>query len=101
MARIDRGAAARQEPDQPVRIGVYLSTRPPQPLERMIEQTRRLEQRGLDRVWIGQLFEYEALVLAAVLGRETQRIALGTWVVPTHPRHPSALAQQALTAQAA
>ena len=84
-----------------MRIGVYLSTRPPQPLERMIEQARELERRGLDRVWIGQLYEYDALALAAVLGRETQRIALGTWVVPTQPRHPSALAQQALTAQAA
>jgi len=84
-----------------VRIGVYLSTRPPQPLERMIEQARGFEERGLDRVWIGQLYEYDALALAAVLGRETQRIGLGTWVVPTQPRHPSALAQQALTAQAA
>ena len=84
-----------------MRIGVYLSTRPPQPLERMIEQARRLEQRGLELLWIGQLYEYEALALAALLGRETQRIALGTWVVPTYPRHPGVLAQQALTAQAA
>src|SRR5262245_38706074 len=67
----------------------------------MIEQARRLEERGLDRIWIGQLYEYEALALAAVLGRETQRIAMGTWVVPTQPRHPTVLAQQALTAQAA
>jgi 5,10-methylenetetrahydromethanopterin reductase len=86
---------------EPVRIGVYLSTRPPQPLERMIEQARALEQRGIEMLWIGQLYEYEALALAALLGRETQRIALGTWVVPTYPRHPSVLAQQALTAQAA
>jgi 5,10-methylenetetrahydromethanopterin reductase len=84
-----------------VRIGVYLSTRPAQPLERLIEQARQLEQRGLDLLWIGQLYDYDALALAALLGRETQRIALGTWVVPTYPRHPSALAQQALTAQAA
>ena len=74
---------------------------PAQPLERMIEQARALEQRGLELLWIGQLYEYEALALAALLGRETQRIALGTWVVPTYPRHPSVLAQQALTAQAA
>ena len=84
-----------------MRIGVYLSTRPPQPLERMIEQARALEQRGIELLWIGQLYDYEALALAALLGRETQRIALGTWVVPTYPRHPSVLAQQALTAQAA
>ena len=84
-----------------MRIGIYLSTRPAQPLERLIEQARRLEQRGFDQLWISQTDDYDALTLAALLGRETQRIALGTWVVPTHPRHPAALAQQALTAQAA
>ena len=31
----------------------------------------------------------------------TQRIELGSWVVPFPTRHPAALAQQALTAQAA
>ena len=67
----------------------------------MIESARRLEQRGIELVWIGQVYDYEALALAALIGRETQRIALGTWVVPTYPRHPAVLAQQALTAQAA
>jgi F420-dependent oxidoreductase-like protein len=84
-----------------MRIGVFLSSRPPQPLELMIEQARRLEQRGIELLWLSQLYDYEALSLAAVLGRETERVALGTWVVPTYPRHPSVLAQQALTAQAA
>jgi 5,10-methylenetetrahydromethanopterin reductase len=32
---------------------------------------------------------------------ETQRIEVGTAVVPTFPRHPATVAQQALTAQAA
>ena len=84
-----------------MRIGVHLSTRPEKPLERVIDEARRLEQAGLDLLWIDQLYDYEALSLAALLGRETRRIALGTWVVPTYPRHPSVLAQQALTAQAA
>jgi F420-dependent oxidoreductase-like protein len=84
-----------------VRIGVYLSTLPPQSLEQIIEQACRLEQRGFGLLWISQLNDYEALTLAALVGRETQRIALGTWVVPTYPRHPGVLAQQALTAQAA
>src|SRR5438093_1489084 len=52
----------------------------------MIEQARRLEQRGLELLWIGQLYEYEALALAALLGRETQRIALA------HLREASAAA---------
>src|SRR6267378_2831964 len=37
---------------------------------------------------------------AALCARETARIELGTAVVPTYPRHPVAMAQQALSAQA-
>jgi len=84
-----------------VRIGVYLASGPLQPLEQQISQARRLEARGIEMLWLSQLFEYEALALAALLGRETRRVALGTWVVPTYPRHPGVMAQQALTAQAA
>jgi F420-dependent oxidoreductase-like protein len=84
-----------------VRIGIYLSSRPAQPLAALLADARRLEQLGIDQIWFGQLYDYEALTLAALLGRETTRVELGTWVVPTYPRHPSVLAQQALTAQAA
>jgi F420-dependent oxidoreductase-like protein len=37
----------------------------------------------------------------AIAGWETQRIELGTAVTPTYPRHPAALAQQAITTQLA
>jgi F420-dependent oxidoreductase-like protein len=84
-----------------VRIGIYLSSRPAGPLEAMLARARELEELGIDQIWISQLYDYEALVLAALLGRETERVELGTWVVPTYPRHPTVLAQQALTAQAA
>jgi F420-dependent oxidoreductase-like protein len=84
-----------------VRIGVYLETGPHHALEQRILQARRLEARGIELLWLSQLYDFEALALAALLGRETRRAALGTWVVPTWPRHPSVLAQQALTAQAA
>jgi F420-dependent oxidoreductase-like protein len=42
----------------------------------------------------------DAITAIAVAGRETSRIEMVTGVVPTPPRHPTALAQQALTAQA-
>jgi hypothetical protein len=41
-----------------MRIGVYLSTRPAQPLERVIERAREIERRGLDLAWIGQLYDF-------------------------------------------
>jgi len=41
----------------------------------------------------------DALVLLGALGPVTSRIELGSYVVPTFPRHPAALAQQALAVQ--
>lgn len=42
----------------------------------------------------------DALSVLAVAAGRTRRIALGVGVVPTYPRHPVALAQQAATVQA-
>ncbi len=42
----------------------------------------------------------DALGVLAVTGTRTSRIGLGVGIVPTYPRHPLALAQQAATAQA-
>ena len=59
------------------------------------------EADGFDSVWFAQVFTADALTTIALAGAKTQRIELGTSVVPTFPRHPLALAQQALTTQAA
>jgi 5,10-methylenetetrahydromethanopterin reductase len=42
----------------------------------------------------------DALDVLAVAGPRTSRIGLGVGIVPTYPRHPLALAQQAATTQA-
>jgi alkanesulfonate monooxygenase SsuD/methylene tetrahydromethanopterin reductase-like flavin-dependent oxidoreductase (luciferase family) len=59
------------------------------------------ERQGFASAWLPNVFALDALTTLAIVGRETERIELGTAVVPTYPRHPSALAQQALTTQAA
>ena len=41
-----------------------------------------------------------AMVKRTIAGQATSKIELGTAVVPSYPRHPSALAQQAATANA-
>ena len=56
----------------------------------------RAEQLGFDTLWLPNIFSWDAITLAALIGRETERIELGTAVVPTYPRHPMAIAQQAL-----
>lgn len=59
------------------------------------------EQDGFDSAWYAQIFRIEALTAIALAGKETQRIELGTSVVPVYTRHPYALAQQAITVQQA
>lgn len=47
-----------------------------------------------------ELFGYDSLTALAIVGQATTGIELGTCVVPTFPRHPMVLAEQALTVQA-
>jgi F420-dependent oxidoreductase-like protein len=70
-------------------------------LDALVTAAQDLEQRGFASMWLANIFGIDAITAAAIIGRETQRIELGTAVVPSYPRHPSAMAQQALTAQAA
>ena len=70
-------------------------------LDGLVSSAKDYEARGFDTMWMANIFGIDAITAAAVIGRETETIGLGTAVVPTYPRHPTALAQQALTAQAA
>ncbi len=70
-------------------------------LDEMMHRVRKAEADGFDSVWVSQIFGPDAITMLALAGRETRRIELGTFVVPVQPRHPAALAQQALTATAA
>jgi F420-dependent oxidoreductase-like protein len=70
-------------------------------LDGYIETARDLERRGFDTMWVPHVFGHDAITCAALIGSATERIELGTAVVPTYPRHPTAMAQQAITAGAA
>ena len=58
----------------------------------------RLESLGIDAAWVsdGQI-EFDALSLLAAAAERTERIALGTGIVRTWPRHPLVTVQQSLT----
>lgn len=84
-----------------MRIGLFIRTDPKTCLEATLERFVEAEALGFETAWAGHTFEWDALTLLALAGRRTRRIELASWVVPTPPRHPVALAQQALTAQAA
>jgi F420-dependent oxidoreductase-like protein len=70
-------------------------------LDRLLARARDAEARGFHTVWTANGFGFDAISVQTVVGRETERIELGVAVVPSQPRHPVAMAQQALTAQAA
>ena len=53
---------------------------------------------GFQRAWLANIFGVDAITAIAVAGRAVPGITIGTAVVPTFPRHPHALAQQAITA---
>jgi len=70
-------------------------------VDRLRADARWAEEAGLSSVWVPQIpDEFDALTAATVIGIETERIEIGTAVVPVQPRHPIALAQQALATQA-
>jgi F420-dependent oxidoreductase-like protein len=87
-----------------MRIGVMIGPergRYSTKVDRLRADARWAEEAGLATVWIPQIpDEFDALTAAALAGAETSRIEIGTAVVPVQPRHPIALAQQALSTQA-
>ena len=70
-------------------------------IDEYIAEAQQAETLGFDQVWMGQVFSTDAISMMTLLGRETQKIRLGTAVTPSYPRHPTSLALQALTASAA
>ena len=67
----------------------------------LVERAVAAEEAGFASVWLPQVGTVDALMALALAGSQTSTIELGTAVVPTYPRHPSAMAQQALTVQGA
>lgn len=84
-----------------MRIGIFGGDTANGPIEAIIDVARRAADDGFASFWLPQIFGVDALAALALAGREVGRIELGTAVVPTYPRHPVVLAQQALTTQAA
>ncbi|MEY3681125.1 MAG: hypothetical protein RL547_1738, partial [Actinomycetota bacterium] len=82
-------------------VGIFGGSANDGTLGSMISEAARAEKDGFASFWIPQIFNHDALTALAVIGREVPRIELGTSVVPTYPRHPMMMAQQALTVNAA
>jgi F420-dependent oxidoreductase-like protein len=93
MAHIPREKQSRRE-----RIGVSVSAPDVRALLRTIDEA---EAAGIAQLWMTQNpTSLDSLTVFAAAFMRTQRVRLGTSIVPTYPRHPLALAQQAATVSA-
>jgi 5,10-methylenetetrahydromethanopterin reductase len=81
-----------------VDIGVMVGGNGP---DAVVAAVREVAEAGVRRAWLPQVFSGEALTIIAIAGREIPDIDFGTAVIPTYPRHPLLLADQALTTAAA
>jgi len=82
-----------------MRIGIMAAeTGGTRALGELADQLRRAADDGFASAWMSNIFGLEALTSLAVAGSQVPGIELGTAVIPTYPRHPAVLAQQALTA---
>src|SRR5215831_5490863 len=96
LGPVDELAASGRR--QRMRIGILAAeTRGDQALGKLADQLRRAAGDGLASVWMSNIFGLDALTSLAVAGSQVPGIELGTAVIPTYPRHPAVLAQQALT----
>jgi F420-dependent oxidoreductase-like protein len=86
-----------------MRIGtaVALGLDGPQTIDEIVGEVRQAADLGLAGAWWAQVLSWDALTALTVAGLRVPGVPLGTAVVTTYPRHPLALAGQALSAQAA
>ncbi|SDL67051.1 F420-dependent oxidoreductase, MSMEG_4879 family [Nonomuraea jiangxiensis] len=85
-----------------MRYGYFLTEpRGSDPIGELRDQITQAAESGFTSAWLSHIFGLDALTALAAAGAGGPAIELGTAVVATYPRHPAALAQQAMTANAA
>lgn len=78
-----------------MKIGIGVGGRT---IDEVIAQTEQAVADGFTSAWMANIFGLDAITTLAIVGRVVPGIHLGTAVTPTFPRHPHAMAQQAMTA---
>jgi F420-dependent oxidoreductase-like protein len=67
----------------------------------LIADAEAAEQAGFTSIWVPQIpGDFDAFTMITLMGRATERIELGTAVLPIQTRHPIAMAQEVLSNQA-
>src|SRR5689334_21813597 len=87
-----------------MRIGVFIAEASVDgsDVSTVIDNARWAEDHGFSTGWVPHIpWSLDGLTSLALAGQVTRHIELGSAVMPTWSRHPYAVAQQALTTQAA
>ncbi len=85
-----------------MRLGIFTgSTGPAAKVTDVVADARQAEAEGFASFAMANIFSHDAMGALTLAAAQTERIELMTAVVPTYPRHPHAMAQQAVTVQAA
>jgi F420-dependent oxidoreductase-like protein len=87
-----------------MRIGMFISdvSGAQTDIDELLANARAAEALGFTTGWVPHIpWSLDGLTALALAGQVTNRIELGTAVMPTYPRHPMAMAQQAMSTQAA
>jgi F420-dependent oxidoreductase-like protein len=79
-----------------MRIGLF---REAGSVDELVAATKEAHAAGFGSMWAPQIFSIDAITALTVAACEVPDIRLGSAVIPTYPRHPSALAAQARTLQ--
>ena len=97
MRRVGRSVV----PNMPTGVVLNASPTATNLVDDVVAQARRAFDVGVRQVWLAQRFDYDAILLAGLVGAAVPGLGVGTFVVPINPRHPLIVATLAQTAQAA
>src|SRR5207245_5353806 len=80
-----------------VRLGIVLAPFAALPAAEFIAVAREAEARGYHMAWTGEASGYDAITLMTVIASHTERLHVGSAVVPVQTRTPVVLGQSAAT----
>jgi alkanesulfonate monooxygenase SsuD/methylene tetrahydromethanopterin reductase-like flavin-dependent oxidoreductase (luciferase family) len=67
----------------------------------LVADAEAAERDGFTSIWVPQIpGDFDAFTAITLMGNATERVELGTAVLPIQTRHPIAMAQEALSVQA-
>src|SRR3989338_7430661 len=89
-----RATPSARSPDV-ARLGIVLSAFTPLPAAGLLAVAREAEARGYHTAWVGEVAGYDALTVMALLATHTERLHVGSAVVPVQTRTPVLLGMSA------